>query len=154
TEMGGKNACIVTASADLARATAGIVRSAFGMGGQKCSALSRLYVHDEVTDDLLQRLVTATRALQIGDPLQRHSWLGPVTTRSGYEGYARYCELLRGDGAQILTGGEALSDSERAHGLFVAPTIATAPHEHSLWQVEMFLPILMVLRVSSNQEAM
>src|SRR5580693_7307568 len=105
-EMGGKNACIVTASADLERAAAGIVRSAFGMGGQKCSALSRLYVHRQVADALLERIVAQTRALRIGNPAQREFWLGPVTTRNGYDHYARYAELLRSQGARSLVTGE------------------------------------------------
>src|SRR5205085_2592864 len=70
-EMGGKNACIVTTAADLERAATGIVRSAFGMGGQKCSALSRLYVHEKVADALIDRLLTHTESIRIGDPTHR-----------------------------------------------------------------------------------
>jgi len=153
-EMGGKNACIVTAKADLTRATAGIIRSAFGMGGQKCSALSRLYLHREVADALLASVERETAALRIGDPARRENWLGPVATRSGYDDYARYVALLCTDGARILTGGEQLREGALAKGLFVRPTIAEAPTEHPLWQQEMFLPILMLHRVSSNDEAM
>ena len=77
-EMGGKNPCIVTEHADLDRAAAGIVRSAFGMGGQKCSALSRLYVHEDVADALIEKLGQQIDAIRIGDPRQRENWLGPV----------------------------------------------------------------------------
>ncbi|HEY8053846.1 MAG TPA: aldehyde dehydrogenase family protein [Steroidobacteraceae bacterium] len=153
-EMGGKNACIVTASADLTRAAAGIVRSAFGMGGQKCSALSRLYVHHQVADALLERLLQQCTALRIGDPARRENWLGPVATRSGYDDYARYAALLRAAGARVLTGGEQLREGALARGFFVRPTLAEAPPEHGLWSVEMFLPILMLHRVASNDEAM
>ena len=153
-EMGGKNACIVTAHADLERAAAGIVRSAFGMGGQKCSALSRLYVHSQVADALIERLLQQCTALTIGDPARRENWLGPLATRSGYDDYARYAARLRAEGARILTGGEQLRDGALARGFFVRPTLAEAPPEHGLWQVEMFLPILMLHRVASNDEAM
>ena len=153
-EMGGKNACVVTARADLERATAGIVRSAFGMGGQKCSALSRLYVHRDVADELIERLLSQTDALRIGDPARRENWLGPVATASGYDDYARYARLLREDGARTLSGGEQLRESALARGYFVRPTLAEAPPKHPLWQQEMFLPILMLHRVSSNDEAM
>jgi acyl-CoA reductase-like NAD-dependent aldehyde dehydrogenase len=153
-EMGGKNACIVTAKADLTRATAGIVRSAFGMGGQKCSALSRLYVHRDAADALIEAIERESAALRIGDPARRENWLGPVATRSGYDDYARYVALLQGDGARILLGGEQLRGGALANGLFVRPTLAEAPPAHPLWQQEMFLPILMVHRVSSNDEAM
>ena len=153
-EMGGKNACIVTAAADLQRATLGIVRSAFGMGGQKCSALSRLYVHEGVADALVDGLVEQIAALRIGDPTQRENWLGPVTTASAYDNYARYSAQLRAGGARILAGGEQLRTSPFERGYFVRPTLAEAPLQHPLWREEMFLPILMVHRVSSNTTAM
>jgi 1-pyrroline-5-carboxylate dehydrogenase len=153
-EMGGKNACIVTARADLARAAAGIVRSAFGMGGQKCSALSRLYVSTAVAEPLIERLLQQIAALAIGDPARRENWLGPVATQSGYEDYARYAAGLRADGARVLAGGEQLRAGSFARGLFVRPTLAEAPVSHALWQQEMFLPILMLHRVASNEEAM
>jgi 1-pyrroline-5-carboxylate dehydrogenase len=153
-EMGGKNACIVTAGADLECAASGIVRSAFGMCGQKCSALSRLYVHSAVAEELLEKLLQRTATLSIGNPIERRHWLGPVTTESAYDSYARYALQLRSEGSRILIGGEPVRAGELARGLFVRPTIAEAPPEHLLWQVELFLPILMVHRVSSNEQAM
>jgi acyl-CoA reductase-like NAD-dependent aldehyde dehydrogenase len=153
-EMGGKNACIVTAAADLERAASGIVRSAFGMGGQKCSALSRLYVHREVAAPLLEKLRQQIGAIRIGDPTRREHWLGPVTTRSAYENYARYVSMLGSGGAQLLTGGEQLREGALAKGFYVRPTIAEAPLAHPLWNEEMFLPIVMLHRVASNDEAM
>lgn len=153
-EMGGKNPCIVTAAADLECAAAGIVRSAFGMCGQKCSALSRLYIHHTVADGLLEALIERTAALSIGDPTQRRHWLGPVATQAGYDGYAHHVARLRAEGSRILIGGEPLCTDELARGWYVQPTIAEAPPEHPLWRTEMFLPILMVHRVSSNEEAM
>jgi 1-pyrroline-5-carboxylate dehydrogenase len=153
-EMGGKNACIVTARADLKRATAGILRSAFGMGGQKCSALSRLYVDARVAEPLTESLLAQLTALRIGDPARRENWLGPVATHSGYEDYARYAAQLSTGGARILSGGEQLKDGALARGFFVRPTLAEAPTGHPLWDKEMFLPILMLHRVASNDEAM
>ena len=153
-EMGGKNACIVTARADVERASAGIIRSAFGMGGQKCSALSRLYVDHRLADELIERLLQQTAALSIGDPVHRESWLGPVATQTGYDDYARYAAQLRAEGARTLAGGEHLREGALEQGFFVRPTLAEAPPAHPLWQQEMFLPILMLHRVSSNEEAM
>ena len=153
-EMGGKNACIVTGAADLERAATGIIRSSFGMGGQKCSALSRLYVHREVADALLERILRQTAALGIGNPALQNNWLGPVATQTGYENYARYAEQLRSGGAHSFAAGEQLRDGERARGFYVRPIVAEAPLDHPLWEKEMFLPILMVHRVSSNNEAM
>src|SRR5579872_4400505 len=153
-EMGGKNACIVTARADLARAASGIVRSAFGMGGQKCSALSRLYVDREVAEPLTARLLEQMSSLAVGDPVRRENWLGPLATQSGYEDFARYAKALREGGARILAGGEQLRDGAFARGLYVRPTLAEAPTAHPLWGKEMFLPILMLHRVASKEEAM
>jgi 1-pyrroline-5-carboxylate dehydrogenase len=153
-EMGGKNACIVTAAADLDRAATGIVRSAFGMGGQKCSALSRLYVHEQVADSLLERLLRQVASLGIGDPTRREHWLGPLTTQAAYDNYGSYSERLRTGGARIESGGEQLRDGAHARGFFVRPTIAEAPPEHALWSEEMFVPILMMQRVTSNEAAM
>ncbi|MBV8782890.1 MAG: aldehyde dehydrogenase family protein, partial [Gammaproteobacteria bacterium] len=92
--------------------------------------------------------------LGIGDPTQRAHWLGPVTTRSGYENYQRYCAQLRQEGAAVLSGGEVLRDGALARGFYVRPTLATAPLAHPLWSEEMFLPILMVHSVASREEAM
>ena len=153
-EMGGKNACIVSAAADLERAALGIVRSAYGMGGQKCSALSRLYVHERVASALIEQLREQLAAIRIGDPVRREHWLGPVTTASAYDGYARYSAQLRAQGARILAGGEQLREGALASGYYVRPTLAEAPLAHPLWKEEMFLPILMMHRVPSNEAAL
>jgi acyl-CoA reductase-like NAD-dependent aldehyde dehydrogenase len=92
-EMGGKNPAIVMASADLDRAALGIHRSAFGMNGHKCSACSRLYVHEAVADDLLARLERKLAETKIGDPLRKETFLGPIATRAGYEDYQRFVAM-------------------------------------------------------------
>jgi acyl-CoA reductase-like NAD-dependent aldehyde dehydrogenase len=153
-EMGGKNACIVTANADLERAAAGIVRSAYGMGGQKCSALSRLYVESSVADDLAGKLQSKIAALGIGDPTRVENWLGPVVSGRAQENYAGYVKQLRDGGSKILTGGQILSQGEHASGYYVAPTLAETPHNHPLWRQEMFVPILMMHRVRDLDEGL
>jgi len=153
-EMGGKNACIVTANADLDRAATGILRSAYGMGGQKCSALSRLYVDESVAPELVKRLREQVARLVIGDPALKETYLGPVTPAKGYEDYARFAKQLREGGSQVLFGGEVLRDGPLAAGQFVAPTLAESPLGHALWHEEMFLPIVMMHRVKTNDEAM
>jgi len=153
-EMGGKNACIVTAAADLDRATMGIVRSAFGMGGQKCSALSRLYVDARIADGLIGRLRDALGDIRIGDPTRREIWLGPVTTARAHANYPRYIEQLTRHGGQLITGGSVLADGELAHGYYVQPTLAEAAADHPLFAQEMFLPILMLSRVTDLNHAL
>jgi 1-pyrroline-5-carboxylate dehydrogenase len=154
TEMGGKNACIVTANADLERAASGIVRSAFGLSGQKCSALSRVYADDAIADALIAKLQEKIRALQIGDPSQRKNWMGPVTTANALRDFERYSQQLGEHGGRILNGGERLHDVGLEHGYFVAPTLAEAPATHPLFREEMFLPIVMLCRVRDRNEAL
>jgi acyl-CoA reductase-like NAD-dependent aldehyde dehydrogenase len=154
TEMGGKNACIVTANADLERAANGIVRSAYGLSGQKCSATSRLYVDAKVADTLTEKLLQKIGALQVGDPGRKENWMGPVTTAGAYANYQRYSEQLHADGGKVLAGANVLRDGDLAHGFFVAPTFAEAPASHPLFDEEMFSPILMLCRVKDREEAM
>jgi 1-pyrroline-5-carboxylate dehydrogenase len=146
-EMGGKNACVVTANADLERASAGIVRSAFGMGGQKCSALSRLYVEESIADALIRRLLQHMQSIGVGDPTRLENWLGPVVSESAYRKYGGYVDRLRTGGAKLLFGGDALTSGDLTRGFYVAPTLAEASLDHPLWREEMFLPILMLQRV-------
>jgi 1-pyrroline-5-carboxylate dehydrogenase len=153
-EMGGKNPCIVTARANLDHAAAGIVRSAYGMGGQKCSALSRLYVEAAVADALVERLERQIAAIRIGDPCRREHWLGPVVNEAAYGHYARYVDELKSGGARLMAGGRQLRDGDLARGYYVEPVLAEAPAAHRLWKQEMFLPILMLHRVSDRDEAM
>lgn len=153
-EMGGKNACVVTARADLERAATGIVRSAFGLSGQKCSALSRVYVDDAVADALVHRLLEKIAALRVGDPCRRENWMGPVATARALQNYERCTALLARHGGRILAGGHRLQDGELAHGWFVAPTLAEAPADHPLFGEEMFLPVLMLCRVNDRVEAL
>jgi 1-pyrroline-5-carboxylate dehydrogenase len=152
-EMGGKNACVVAARADLERAATGIVRSAFGLTGQKCSALSRLYVEEPVADTLIAMLEERTRAIRTGDPTRRESWMGPLISAAAARSFERSCERLAVDGGRILVGGRRLAEGDLGHGHFVAPTLAEAPADHPLFQEELFQPILMVARVRDVREA-
>ena len=153
-EMGGKNPCIVTARADLDDAAAGIVRSAYGMGGQKCSALSRLYVDRNVADALVERLERQVAALRVGDPSRRENWLGPMVNASAYASYGRYVEELAGGGATVIAGGRTLREGDLGRGYYVEPVLAELPLGHRLWKHEMFQPILTLHRVSDRDEAM
>ncbi len=90
-EMGGKNPAIVTAKADLDAAAQGIMRSAFGLQGQKCSACSRIYVENSVKDKFVDKLVNLTNKIAIGDPTKREVWLGPVANKSSYREFSEFC---------------------------------------------------------------
>ncbi len=149
-EMGGKNAAIVSRHADLQRAATGIVRSAFGLSGQKCSACSRVLVEAPVAAELRARLVEATRAIKVGNPLQHENWMGPVISEASRANYLRAVGELRRDG-EILVGGEVPAGLGAGH--FVAPTFASVAHGHGLWSEELFLPLALVGEVANLDEA-
>ncbi|MCC6187598.1 MAG: aldehyde dehydrogenase family protein [Anaerolineales bacterium] len=153
-EMGGKNPAIVSRNANLEDAATGIVRSAFGLQGQKCSANSRILVEAPVKDALTQLLVDKTRAITIGDPTRRENWLGPVINAAAFRQFSEFSEELSQAG-EILTGGHQLTDGELSQGYFCEPTLVDGvPHGHRLWKNEMFLPISMIAAVDSLEEAM
>jgi 1-pyrroline-5-carboxylate dehydrogenase len=139
-EMGGKNACIVTANGDLDRAALGIMRSAFGLSGQKCSALSRVYVEDAVADELIEKLKPIADAIQVGDPTKKENYIGPVGTAEGYANYQSFVDQLRDSSTTIISGGKALTEGDMHNGYFCAATVAEAPLDHPLWKKEMFSP--------------
>ena len=153
-EMGGKNPAIVTENADLDRAAAGIARSAYGMGGQKCSALSRLYVHEKVADALLSKIEMEIDKIRIGDPTERATGLGPVVNKRAHESYARYVADLKSRGAKFRRGGKQPSEGVFGRGFYVEPVLAEADPSDPLWKHEMFLPILMVQRYRDREDAM
>jgi 1-pyrroline-5-carboxylate dehydrogenase len=152
-ELGGKNPAIVSRHADLERAAIGIVRSAFGLQGQKCSACSRIIIEEPVYDKLVTSLVDMTNKLTIGDPTDRKVYLGPVVNKSSFKDYQDFCEEISQAG-KFLTGGKVLSEGEYAKGYFCAPTLAELPVTHRLWQHEMFLPITTITKVKNLDEAM
>jgi 1-pyrroline-5-carboxylate dehydrogenase len=153
-EMGGKNPAIVSRNADVETAATGILRSAFGLQGQKCSACSRILVEEPVYDQLVSRLVELTEKLTIGDPTERGVYLGPVVNRSSYRDFQNFSEDLNQHGS-ILTGGKVRVDGAYARGYFCTPTlVADLPLDHPLWKREMFVPISTIARVKSLEEAM
>ncbi len=153
-ELGGKNPVIVSRHADLERATAGILRSAYGLQGQKCSAASRIYVEAPVYDELTSRLADSINKLVIGDPTERNVFLGPVVNRNSYRDFMNFTEELSQAGT-FLTGGKVLSEGKYSKGYFCQPTlVADVPFEHHLWKDEMFVPITTIARVKDLDEAM
>ena len=129
-EMGGKNPAIVLRSADLEEAAEGIMRSAFGFGGQKCSANSRVYVERPVHDDLVRLLVEKTEQLVVGDPLPRTAFLGPVIDERAVKRHQQAVAEARRDGT-VFTGGEHLTDGALARGYYVEPTVVGPAGEPS-----------------------
>ncbi|MBN2470990.1 MAG: aldehyde dehydrogenase family protein [Anaerolineae bacterium] len=143
-EMGGKNPAIVMPSADLDAAVMGTIRAAFGMNGQKCSACSRVYVHEDVRDAFVEKLVANTeKVVVVGDPRDRKTFMGPVVNSPAFEDFKRFAAKAK-EGT-VLCGGGVLTEGEFANGYYVEPTIFTGVAEdHELVKHELFLPILYV----------
>ena len=153
-ELGGKNPCIVSETANLEDASTGIVRSAFGLQGQKCSANSRVYIHESVYDELLEKIVEKTKALKIADPKLIDTNMGPVINKAAFEDYQKFVADLAASGT-IVFGGDVLQDEGFENGYFCEPTIvADVPSDHPLWEHEMFLPITMVEKFSNLNDVM
>jgi 1-pyrroline-5-carboxylate dehydrogenase len=151
-EMGGKNPTIVTDKADLDEATDGVMRSAFGFGGQKCSACSRVYVQRGVYDRFVDLLKEKTEKIHVGNPLEKDVYLGPVIDDNAIATFERASEEAKKNG-NVVTGGERLTDGEFSKGTFVQPTIAEVPLDSWIWKEELFVPFVSVAPYDDLGEA-
>ena len=153
-ELGGKNPALVMRSADLDRASDGVMRSAFGAQGQKCSACSRVYVQKDVRDEFVELLVEKTRRIKIGNPLERDVWLGPVINEAAVRTFEDALARAVRDGGRIRIGGKRLVQEPFNHGYFVEPTVIDGlPSNHPVFQEEYFVPITAVAEVLTLDEA-
>ena len=148
-EMGGKNALVVDADADLDQAVPAAVYSAFGYSGQKCSACARLIVVDAVHDELVDRLIGATRVLRIGHPRHMGTQVGPLIDADALERVSAYVVAAPSEGTVVLARDDVPDD-----GFFVGPTIVTDVQAQSrLAREEIFGPVLVVMRAESFEAA-
>jgi 1-pyrroline-5-carboxylate dehydrogenase len=154
-EMGGKNPAIVSAKADVELAVDGIVRSAFGFSGQKCSACSRVYVERPLLEELTARLGEKARQLVVGDPVQRPVYMGPVIDQEAVDRFRQAVDDARRDGT-VVAGGEVLKGGGEGlpEGNYVAPTVVSVPSDHRLFKQELFVPFVAVAAVDSLEEAL
>jgi len=151
-EMGGKDAVVVDETADLDAAAAGIVASAFGFQGQKCSAGSRAIIVADVYDALVEKIVARARqTVRVGDPTDADTVMGPVVDKAAFEKILGYIETGKREGRLVLGGGQV----EGREGYFVAPTIfADVAPEATIAQEEIFGPVLAILRARDFDEAL
>jgi 1-pyrroline-5-carboxylate dehydrogenase len=155
TEMGSRNPVIVTAKADLGKAAEGVARAAFGYSGQKCSATSRVYVHESVAGEFLRLLEARTGALKIGDPRERDVFMGPVIDERAKETFTDAVELCRKDGGTVITGGRIRDEGPLGRGYYLEPTIVTGlPRGHPLERRELFVPFLVAGTFTTLDEAL
>ncbi|MEP6470266.1 MAG: aldehyde dehydrogenase family protein [Chloroflexota bacterium] len=155
TEMGGKNPAIVAASADLDEAAEGVMRSAFGYDGQKCSANSRVYVDRSVARQFVDKLVERARSIKVGDPTRRDTWMGPVINERSLAKFTTAVDEATRDGGTIEVGGDVLRDEGTERGFFPTPTVVTGlPLSHRLFRDELFVPFVVVGEVDSLDQAL
>lgn len=151
-ELGGKNSVIVTDSADTESAVTGVKKGAFSYSGQKCSATSRVYVHDAVFDGFVRRLVEEAEEIPVVPPEDDDAFVSPLIDDSAVERYREICRTAREDG-NVRTGGEVV-DVSGVDGRYVRPTVVTdVPHGHALAREEHFLPFVTVHPVPDLDEA-
>ncbi len=153
-EMGGKNAVIVLDDADLDLAVEGILWSAYGTTGQRCTACSRVIVHQAVRDALIEKLVPRIEQLRLGNGLDENVDVGPVINASQLEKIHDYTDIGKAEGATLVTGGSIADEGELAKGNFYRPTLFTDVRpDMRLAQEEIFGPTLSVIDAASFDEA-
>jgi alpha-ketoglutaric semialdehyde dehydrogenase len=152
-ELGGKNPQIVLDDADLALALEGVTFGAFGTSGQRCTATSRLILHEKVYDELLERLVARVERFKVGDPLDPTTDMGPVASADQETKVLQYIDIGKREGAKLRTGGAKLTGGAYDRGYFIAPTIFETRHGTRISVEEIFGPVLSVVKVKDYSEA-
>jgi aldehyde dehydrogenase (NAD+) len=152
-ELGGKNAQLVMPDADMDLALEGVLWGAFGTTGQRCTATSRLILHEKIHDDFVKMLVKRVEKLKLGDGLKKESEVGPCVNESQRKTVQSYVEIGLQQGAKLATGGEGAKEGSLKKGWFYRPTVFTNVHPtHRIAKEEIFGPVLSVLKVKSLDE--
>jgi 1-pyrroline-5-carboxylate dehydrogenase len=149
-EMGGKDAILVSANADLQAAVEGVATAAFGFGGQKCSACSRAIVEEPLYDEFIERLAARVETIVVGDPTAPDTFMGPVINERSRDKIERYIQLGKDEG-KLVAGGERVGDD----GYFLEPTVfADIDRKSRLAQEEIFGPVLAVMKAKSFDDGL
>lgn len=153
-ELGGNNAAIVAPSADLDLTVRGIVFSAAGTAGQRCTSLRRVIAHNSVVEDLLERLTTAYNTLPVGSPLADGTLVGPLIDAASYRAFTAALNRARADGGTLVAGGTRVLTDDAADAYYVRPAIIRMPRQTDLVRTETFGPVLYVLGYDDFDEAL
>ena len=144
-ELGGNNGMIITPSADLSLAISAVVFSAVGTAGQRCTTLRRLFVHEEIYDDVLEKLKTAYSSIMVGDPLVHKTLVGPIIDEEAFDNMQRVLVEAVADGG-IVHGGDRIFDMMRQDAYYVNPALVQMPSQAAVVQNETFAPILYIMK--------
>ena len=149
-EMGGKNPVIVSKYADLDAAVSGIASSAFGYCGQKCSAASRVYVHEAIKEEFISKLLDKIRQFKVGDPLRKENYMGPLISKGAFERYQAAVQEASRAG-RVVFGGKRVDSG--LNGFYVEPAVVEASHQNALFHEELFVPLLAITSYKRFDEA-
>jgi len=153
-EMGSKNPVIVTSSANINKAVEGVVRAAFGYGGQKCSAASRIYVQSTIRDKFLKTLRERIDKIVVGDPREKDVFMGPVINKGVVKKFTVALAEAKKAGGEVLTGGKMLKTGKLRKGYYLTPTVIIGlPETHRLFKDELFMPLVVVNEFKTIEEA-
>jgi L-aminoadipate-semialdehyde dehydrogenase len=152
-ELGGNNAAVVTATADLELATRAIVFAAAGTAGQRCTTMRRLIVHQDVADALVGRIRDAFGKLPIGDPREDGTLVGPLVDGTAFQHMQESLQQAKAEGGEVLVGGDRRMADALPDAFYVAPALVRMPGQTAVVKHETFAPILYVLTYSRLEEA-
>jgi len=153
-ELGGNNATIVAPSADLDLTVRGIVFSAAGTAGQRCTSLRRVIAHSSIADELVAKIKAAYETLPIGSPLADGTLVGPLVDKAAYEGYATALDKAQADGGELIAGGQRVLADEAGDAYYVQPALVRMPAQSDIVRSETFAPIVYVLTYDDFEEAL
>jgi acyl-CoA reductase-like NAD-dependent aldehyde dehydrogenase len=153
-ELGGKGANIVFDDADIAAAVNGSAFAIFHNQGQACIAGSRLILHEAVADEFVDRFVTLAKSIKVGDPSQRETEMGPLTSQMHRTRVLDYVQVALDQGGELLTGGKAPVDATCANGYYVEPTVMRAKFTDRVSKEEVFGPFVTITTFRTEDEAL
>lgn len=151
-ELGGKNPQIIMDDANIDLAIDGVLFGAFGSQGQRCTATSRLIIHENVYNEVVGKLVERTKSLKIGNPLDPEVVMGPLSSEQQLKTVLKYIEIGKNEGAKLIYGGNQLIDGIYSMGFFVEPTIFEASHGMRITKEEIFGPVLSIIKAKNYNE--
>ena len=148
-ELGGNNCIIVDKSADMDLVVPAIVFGAVGTAGQRCTSTRRVIIHDSIYEDLKKRLISAYKQVNIGNPLEKDTLMGPLVNKNAVNDFSNAIERAIENGGEILYGGTTIDGP----GNFVTPTIVSAENDWDIVQEETFAPVLYLMKYNSFDDA-
>ena len=151
-ELGGNNAIIISPDSDIEMAVRAAVSGAVGTCGQRCTSTRRLIIHEDIYDQLTDRMINIYKTLTIGDPLDEKNLAGPLIDQDAVKNYLSAIKEIEDEGGEILYGGETLTGGVYDEGNYVLPTLAAVQNDFAIVQEETFAPILYLIKYSGGIE--